>query len=65
MESTKKNAHDQGLDPFVTSATIASYCNSVYRNNHLTVDTIGVIPSNGYNPKDKVSKKSMMWLIYF
>ena len=58
MENTKKDASDKGVDPFTASFTIASYCNYIFRRNFMKENTIGLIPANGYNPKQNTSKKS-------
>ena len=54
----------QGVDPFANSITIASYCNYLYRANYLIKDSIAIIPSVGFNPKQKTSKKCLNWLKY-
>lgn len=56
--------NDQGIDPFANSFTIASYCNLIFRRNFMDEGKIGIIPENGYNPKQNVSKKSIIWLKY-
>ena len=64
MEISKKNETDCGLDPFMTSFTIASFCNLVYRKNHMKENSIGLIPENGYSPSQNTSKKARQWLKY-
>ena len=63
MEQTKIEGLG-GVDPFRTSITIASLCNHIYRRNFMKEDSIGLIPENGYNPKQKYSMKSLFWLKY-
>lgn len=62
MSNSKKSKYDKGICPFLSSCTIASFCNKLFRNNFMGSQQIAVIPSNGYNPKQKVSKKAMLWL---
>jgi hypothetical protein len=64
MENTKKNSNDKGVDPFCSSFTIASYCNYIFRRNFMKDNSIGLIPSNGYNPKQNTSNKANEWLNY-
>lgn len=64
MNSTKLNENDLGVDPFQKALTIASFCNYVYRRNFMLPKTIAIIPENGYNPKQKTSKKAILWLKY-
>jgi G:T-mismatch repair DNA endonuclease (very short patch repair protein) len=64
MLSTKRNELDEGIDPFVSSFTIASYCNLIFRRNFMQKNSIGIIPEHGYNPKQNVSKKADKWLKY-
>ena len=64
MEDTKLNDSDKGADPFRTAITIASYCNAIFRRNYMIQDSIGIIPSNRYNPNQKTSAKAKTWLKY-
>ncbi len=64
MEDTKLNESDSGVDPFRVAITIASYCNYTFRRNYMIKDSIGIIPSNGYNPNQKSSTKAKLWLKY-
>ena len=64
MEDTKLSVDDVGLDPFRVAITIASYCNNVFRRNYMSKDSIGIIPSNGYNPNQKTSLKAKIWIKY-
>ncbi|WAR10253.1 hypothetical protein MAR_035329, partial [Mya arenaria] len=56
--------HITGVDPFEKSITIASACQRVFRTNFLEQDTIGLIPSYGYNPEQVQSMKALQWLKY-
>ena len=51
-------------DPFVAACTIASTCLYVFKKNFLQVNTIGLIPPNGYRRADNHSQKSIEWLLY-
>ena len=53
-----------GIDPFQHCITIASACNLVFRARFLQPDTIGLIPSHGYCPEQKQSRKALRWLEY-
>lgn len=53
----------KGIDPF-DSITISSYINKIFRRYHLKPNTVAIIPKNGYNAKQKVSEKSMLYLKY-
>ena len=64
MEDTQLNENDNGIDPFQNSITIASHCNLVYCRNHMRENSIGLIPSNGFNPLINASKKALLWLRY-
>ena len=64
IDISKKDANDTGLDPFLSSLTIASYCNYLFRYKCMLKDSIGLVPNIGFNPKQKVSKKAMIWLNY-
>ena len=54
----------EGIDPFQQCITIASACNLVFRTLFLEEDTIGIIPPQGYRPKDRQSIKAMQWIKY-
>jgi hypothetical protein len=64
MQISKSNKDVNGVDPFLNSFTIASYCNLVYRKKHMKENSIGLIPENGYHPKQNTSKKARQWLKY-
>ena len=51
------------IDPF-TTLTIAAACHKVYHSNYLAKDTIAVIPSMGYTPKNKHSLIAPKWIMY-
>ena len=63
-ESSKTNDVDQGLQPFKTSLTKSSYCNTLYRRNFMPENSIAWFPANGLNPREKTSKKADQWLKY-
>ena len=50
------------LDPFLTSLTIASACNKVFRKHYLKKNIIGIIPHGGYRRSDKQSIIAIKWL---
>jgi len=50
------------VDPFLTSLTIASACNRVFRRNFLKSRTIGIVPHGGYNRKENQSVIALKWL---
>lgn len=52
------------LDPFERCITIASVCNTIFRNTFLKKDTIAIIPPEGYRPKVKQSILAYKWLAY-
>lgn len=62
MQMTTRN--DEGIDPFAHCITIASACNLVFRKLFLEEKSIGIIPPQGYRPKDKQSVKAMQWMKY-
>ena len=64
IDRTKKTENDVGVDPFLSSITIASLCHFIFRRNLLKPDTIGIIPENGYHPEQKTSIKCQLWLKY-
>ena len=47
------------IDPFKKTITIASACQRVFRTNFLQENTIGIIPSHGYNPEQTQSVKAL------
>lgn len=55
---------EKGIDPFAHCITIASVCNLVFRKLFLEEKSIGIIPPQGYRPKDKQSVKAMQWMKY-
>ncbi len=65
MQISKSKKDECGVDPFLNSFTIASYCNLVYRKKYMKENSIGLIPENGYHPKQNTSKKAKrQWLKY-
>ncbi|WAR06962.1 hypothetical protein MAR_016920 [Mya arenaria] len=56
--------HVTGVDPFEKSKTIASACQRVCRTNLLSQESLGLIPSHGYNPEQLQSVKALQWLKY-
>lgn len=50
------------LDPFKYCITIASACNYVFRQEFLEEETIGLVPSQGYQPARKHSVLALQWL---
>lgn len=61
MQMTSRN-DEVGIDPF--TITIASACNFVFRSLFLARQSIGVIPPQGYQLKDRQSVKGMQWIKY-
>ena len=55
---------DTGMDPFKVALTIAKYCNLVFINLHMVPDSIGIIPQNGFNPRQTSSRKARLYLKY-
>ena len=53
-----------GVNPFQYACTIASACQIVYKSSFLKPNTIGVIPSMGYQPQKNYSAKSIRWLMW-
>jgi len=45
------------IEIFLEAITIASECNKMLRKCFLKSDNIGLIPTDGYNCKNKYSKK--------
>jgi len=64
INSTKTSDDDKGVDPFCVSITIASMCNYIFRRNHMSAESIGIIPENGYNCNQITSNKCQYWLKY-
>lgn len=50
--------------PGVDNMTIASYCNKVWRTNHLEKDTVGLLPHKRYLQKDIQSRMAKTWLAF-
>ena len=61
-DSSKLNDADLGIHPFKTCLTKSSYCNALYRRNFMPEKSIAWFPSNGFNPKEKTSRKADQWL---
>ena len=49
MSITKRNEQDTGVDPFVQCITLHSACHYVDRRNFIKSQSIGIIPTHGYN----------------
>lgn len=65
MKMTRKpSLAPEGVDPFAQSVTIAGACNRVFRQLFLKKNSIGLIPSDGYNPQDNQSLEAIRWLTY-
>ena len=62
QESSKLNEIDDGINPLKENLTISSYCNTLYRRNFMPKDSIPWIPANGFNFKEKTSRKADQWL---
>ena len=60
--TTDPEKAQKGVEPFFRSVTIAGACNVVFRQLFLEPETIGLIPSEGYNPKHKQSVAALEWL---
>jgi hypothetical protein len=63
MTITKRNEVDTGVDFFVQCLTLPSACHYVYRRNFMKSQSIGNIPTHGYNC-ETTSFKAMIWLKY-
>ena len=63
IEMTEKD-DKPGIDPFEKCITIASACQLVFRRNFLQENTVGIIPTHGYNPEQKHSVKALSWIKY-
>ena len=63
MRITKRNEQDTGVDPFAQSITLPSACHYVYRRNFMKSQSIGIIPTHGYNC-ETTSFKAIKWLKY-
>ncbi|KAK4885045.1 hypothetical protein RN001_001316 [Aquatica leii] len=64
LEFWNRFTTSNGVDPFRESCTIAGACNSVFRRNYLTENSIGLIPPNGYRMADKQSTIAIKWLLW-
>ena len=53
-----------GIDPFEKCITIASSCQLVFRRNFLQENTVGIIPTHGYNSEQKHSVNALSWVKY-
>ena len=62
LKITKIDETDSGVDPFKHASTMPALSHYIYRRNFMKKNSIGVIPTNGYNPEQKVSNKAMCWL---
>jgi hypothetical protein len=63
MSITKRNEQDTGVDPFAQCITLPSACHYVYRRNFMKSQSIGIIPTHGYNC-ETTSFKAIKWLKY-
>ena len=52
------------LDPFAEAISMSSAINAVFRQNFLKPQTIGLVPTSGYNPIARQSIKARKWLRY-
>ncbi|KAK4880439.1 hypothetical protein RN001_008585 [Aquatica leii] len=64
LEFWNRFTTSNGVDPFRESCTIAGACNTVFRRNYLTENSIGLIPPNGYRMADKQSTIAIQWLLW-
>lgn len=55
--------HQNSVDPFRESCTIAGACNNVFRNRFLKDNTIGIIPRGGYKMADIHLAHAMLSLV--
>jgi len=62
MRFRKLMVEKMSIDPFLSSVTIASACNKIYRKLFMKENTIGIIPYNGYNHNDKQSAIGLKWI---
>jgi very-short-patch-repair endonuclease len=53
-----------GLDPFSRSITIAMACMEIFKTNYLKPHVLAISPTNGYEPKRKMSYIGTVWLDY-
>lgn len=63
MDMTSRDDRE-GHDPFERCIAIAFACNLVNRSLFLERESIGIIPPQGYRPKDKQSVKAMQLIKY-
>lgn len=63
MQMISRN-NEKGIDPFAHCITIASACNLVFRKLFPEERSIGIIPPQGYRPKNKKSVKAMQLIKY-
>ncbi len=49
MSITKRNEQDTRVDPVAQCITLPSACHYVYRRNFMKSQSIGIIPTHGYN----------------
>ena len=52
------------IEVFLESITIASACNKVFRKKVLKPNSIGILPSGGYNGMSSQSIIAIKWMIY-
>jgi hypothetical protein len=57
--------HAEGIDPFVSSITIASACNEVYRKLFLEENQIPILPVRGYQSSDQQSGIALCWMDWY
>ena len=50
------------ISPFSNCITLASLCHKIFRQNYMIPESIAIIPEVGYNPKQKASKKALLWI---
>ena len=54
-----------GIRPLTNSISIAQSCNYTWRKNFMKEKTVAIIPPDGYNSGDRISKRAQEWLAWY
>lgn len=64
INASKKSEGDKGIDPYLNSITLPSFCHKLYRNLFMKEKSIAIIPEKGFNFNQINSQKAILWLEY-
>ena len=54
-----------GIRPLSNSISIAQVCNYTWRKNFMDRDSVAIMPPDGYNSGDRISKQAQEWLAWY